>query len=259
MEQKVVELHNLSRFKRLLAVGDIHGDYSALLCLLKIADLNEDLMVFLGDYADRGKQGIEVIDTITKLSVDHPQNVFLLMGNHEKYTIEGEPTFHPSTLVEEVEDKGLLWQDYFQNILNPFIRRLKLAVIIPQQALFVHGGISTKISSLEDLKYPSEVIEQDILWSDPFEGVGEHPNAKRGGKGVEFGEDVTSMICERLGIKRIIRSHEPRLAMVGPYFSHGNRVVTVSSTGIKGGQPFVFEMNVNDLSDTTVLYLINKQ
>ena len=38
-----------------------------------------------------------------------------------------------------------------------------------------------------------------MLWSPPFEGLGEHSNYKRGGAGVEFGKDVSVKICERLG------------------------------------------------------------
>ncbi len=45
----------LGRLKRLIVVGDLHGDYNTLSSLLKVANLTEDGIVFLGDYADRGQ------------------------------------------------------------------------------------------------------------------------------------------------------------------------------------------------------------
>ena len=49
--------------KRLLAIGDIHGHLEKLSRLLEVvAPTDQDQMVFLGDYIDRGPQSREVID-----------------------------------------------------------------------------------------------------------------------------------------------------------------------------------------------------
>ena len=42
---------------------------------------------------------------------------------------------------------------------------------------------------------------------------------------------------------KIIRSHEPRKARNGPFFEHENRIVTVNSTSLYGGIPFVLNLN----------------
>ena len=246
----------LLRFGRLIVVGDIHGDIKALTALLSIFDENQDGILFLGDYADRGAYGTEVLKTLSDLREKNPKNVFLLKGNHEDYDEEGNPNFHPSTLRLEAERKGLNWQNYFQNTVKPIINEMYVAAIIPGHFLFVHGGISSKIKNLEDLANPTIEVEQDILWSDPFSGRGEKPNSKRGGVGVEFGCDITESVCEKLGIKRIFRSHEPQKAMRKPNYMHNRRVVTISSTSVYGGFPFAISFKPTNFSTFKLIHLL---
>lgn len=224
-------------------VGDLHGDYPTLLRLLKICNLAKDCLIFLGDYADRGSYGVEVIETVSDLAIEYPMNVFLLKGNHEDYTHRGEPTFFPSNLREEVESKRGTWEKYFQKKYKLFLSQLVLAVVLKGKLLFVHGGVSSKVDSLEKLKDPSREVEKIVLWSDPFDGLGERLNYKRGGVGVEFGADITKLVCGQLGVFKIIRSHEPRKAPNGPVYSHENKIVTINSTSIYGGNPFVLRIN----------------
>lgn len=220
-------------------VGDLHGDYESLTALLKLVDLDGDLLVFLGDYADRGADGVEVIRTVAQLRKEHPKNVLALMGNHEDFTESGEPNFNPCTLIHEAQAKTGSWQTYFQNELNPFIDTLPLCAFVPNNALLVHGGVSSKLHGIGDLKVPSEELKADLLWSDPFDDAGEHPNYSRGA-GVEFGADVSEAVCKALGVGRIIRSHQPQLAATKPYLMHEGRVVTLNATTVYGGSPFVY-------------------
>lgn len=226
-------------YSRVGVVGDLHGDYKALQAILATVDLDSDLLVFLGDYADRGSDGVEVIRTIKALRQLHPKNVVALMGNHEDYTTEGVPNFNPCTLIGEAEVKTGSWGLYFLNELKPFIGSLSLCALIAGNALLVHGGVSSKIKGADDLKEPSDEIRMDLLWSDPIEGEGEDPNWSRGA-GVEFGADVSAAVCRALGVERIIRSHQPQLAAAGPYVMHEGRVVTVNATSVYGGVPFVY-------------------
>jgi hypothetical protein len=224
--------------KRIAVIGDLHGDYKTLLYILKVIKLSEDFVIFLGDYADRGLRGIETIKKIDFLIQTYPKNIIALKGNHEDYNKTGLPNFSPWTLLQEAQKKIGDWKSYFVNEFRPFINRLYLAAVIPNETLFVHGGISSKLLKLEDLLIPQRALEQDILWSDPFEGYGERANHR--GVGVEFGANVTSDVCNHLKLKRIIRSHQPTLAMSEPIYSHAGKVVTVNSTRVYGGSPFVF-------------------
>ena len=257
MVSQLIELdqNNLLKFRQLLVVGDLHGDIDSLYSILKIFDPSRDCIIFLGDYADRGTSGVKVIDTIDKLFMRHPKRIFLLRGNHEYYNDAGEPGFFPCDLISEVEDTKDTWQNYYKNHLKPFLQKLKLSMIIPENLLFVHGGISSRIGALDDLRFPSESVIEDVLWSDPFQGFGERPNLKRGGEGVEFGSDVTSKICELLGVKRIIRSHEPLKAQHGPSFTHDRKLITVNSTRVYGGSPFVLSFNPSRLSKPNAIKL----
>jgi hypothetical protein len=87
-------------------------------------------------------------------------------------------------------------------------------------------------------------IEKDILWSDPIEKHGEYPS--RRGVGVKFGPDITDVVINRIGVRVIIRSHQPTIALSDPYYSHGGRVMTISSTSVYNGNPFYLEINNMD-------------
>jgi diadenosine tetraphosphatase ApaH/serine/threonine PP2A family protein phosphatase len=235
-ESVIVEPGN---YRWVAVIGDLHGDIKALTALLKPIDLSADLLVFLGDYADRGEYGVETVRKVAELQREHSENVLALMGNHEDYSDAGEPNFSPATLIEEAQAKTGSWDTYFQKELKPFIDNLHLCALIPNNALLVHGGVSSKIKGIDDLKSPSEELRIDLLWSDPMDGDGEAPNYRRGA-GVEWGADVSEVVCRALGVGRIIRSHEPQRAMSGPAIVHGVRVVTVSATSVYGGAPFVY-------------------
>jgi serine/threonine protein phosphatase 1 len=72
-------------YKRILAVGDVHGMYEKLITLMEKIQFNpaEDLLIFLGDYIDRGSQPLECLDYVKALSITHPGRVVPLLGNHE--------------------------------------------------------------------------------------------------------------------------------------------------------------------------------
>lgn len=77
-----------------LLQGDLHGDIHSLLAVVsrwqergwlegfqvKSPDVH---VIFLGDYTDRGRYGIEVIYTLLRLKIASPERVHLVRGNHE--------------------------------------------------------------------------------------------------------------------------------------------------------------------------------
>lgn len=68
-----------------LVISDIHGYHNQLEDALANADYQEnDRLIFLGDYTDRGSQSRQVMELL--LSLKNPANVFL-RGNHEEYLI----------------------------------------------------------------------------------------------------------------------------------------------------------------------------
>ena len=71
--------------KRMLAIGDIHGCFGELIQLMEIINFNpaDDVLIFLGDYIDRGYKDFETVKYLHDLRKQHPKSVFLLKGNHE--------------------------------------------------------------------------------------------------------------------------------------------------------------------------------
>ena len=76
-------------YKRILAVGDIHGMYDKLTSLMEKIQFSpaDDLLIFLGDYIDRGPQSLECLDYVMNLYKQYPERVVPLLGNHEAMCI----------------------------------------------------------------------------------------------------------------------------------------------------------------------------
>ena len=72
---------------RTFAIGDIHGRLDLLEDLVgRIEPGKEDILVFLGDYIDRGPRIVETIDYLIDLAKEVP--CIFLRGNHEDMFLE---------------------------------------------------------------------------------------------------------------------------------------------------------------------------
>ena len=77
----------------IFAIGDIHGCLKQLVTLQdKIFNYpqynkEEDLLLYLGDYIDRGPNSKDVINHILQLQTEGIKSIFL-MGNHEQFMID---------------------------------------------------------------------------------------------------------------------------------------------------------------------------
>jgi serine/threonine protein phosphatase 1 len=73
-----------SAMSRYFAIGDIHGCLDKLRKLLGLIDVDweNDTVVFMGDYIDRGPDSKRVVDYVLELRKKHEQ-VVCLKGNHE--------------------------------------------------------------------------------------------------------------------------------------------------------------------------------
>ena len=236
----------LRTFHRIIVVGDLHGDFPSFKRVEAIFNPASDLLLFLGDYGDRGSKSIQVINGVNNLLDHYPEQVIALLGNHEDYSESGKPNFSPCTLIDEVVSHQGSWELYFREVLSPFLRQLYLSAMIPHHVLFVHGGISRQITEKKDLIEPSQDVVEDILWSDPANLNGEYPNHR--GAGVEFGSDITRLVCQHLDISNIIRAHDPRKVPEGPCVQHNGHVITVNSSSVYGGRPFVFILPTKHVS-----------
>ena len=75
-------------YKRILAIGDIHGEWDKFLSVYDKIAFNppEDLLVFVGDYVDRGPKPLEVLDWMTAHAED--PNIVMLRGNHDQLMLD---------------------------------------------------------------------------------------------------------------------------------------------------------------------------
>lgn len=86
---------------RLIAIGDIHGQLEKLRKLLGIVrPIQNDKLVFLGDYIDRGPDSKGVVDCLMELA-DQVPCVFL-RGNHEQMMLD--------TLASDAPDRLPSWK-----------------------------------------------------------------------------------------------------------------------------------------------------
>jgi len=68
--------------KKIFVIGDIHGKFHKLSKLIEKLPLDKDsMLIFLGDYTDRGKSSFEVIDYLIELK--NRYNCIFIKGNHE--------------------------------------------------------------------------------------------------------------------------------------------------------------------------------
>lgn len=93
---------------RIVAVGDLHGDYNQYVKILKINQLVDDELkwvggethfVQLGDVTDRGPDSLKIINhlkALTKQAKKQGGRVHVLIGNHEAMNIQGDLRYvHP--------------------------------------------------------------------------------------------------------------------------------------------------------------------
>lgn len=77
----------MKKHKRIIAIGDVHGEIHKLKNLFEKISLKEsDTVIFLGDYIDRGEDSRGVIDFV--LSLKDKCNLVTLKGNHEMFAMD---------------------------------------------------------------------------------------------------------------------------------------------------------------------------
>ncbi|MEN6542648.1 metallophosphoesterase family protein [Parvibaculum sp.] len=170
---------------RVYAIGDIHGRDDLLGNMLRRIDADahayppaRNVLVFLGDYVDRGLQSKQVLDRLTAHPLSGFETVYL-KGNHEAAMLEflrdanfgrtwkyygGLETLHSYGITEltlsDNPDDFEQAQQHLQRVLPPahrhFLETLQPSIEIGDY-FFVHAGVAPGISL-------SRQVEDDLLW-----------------------------------------------------------------------------------------------
>jgi len=187
--------------------GDIHGQFHDLIRLFEYGGQPpESNYLFLGDYVDRGKQGIETITLLLAYKVKYPENFFLLRGNHECANISRIYGFFDEC---KRRYNAKIWK-HFCDVFNC----MPVSGVIDNKIMCMHGGLSPDLKQLDQvrrLERPTDVPDSgiicDLLWADPQKGIaGWEPNDR--GVSWVFGPDVVSSFLARHDLDLVVRAHQ---------------------------------------------------
>jgi protein phosphatase len=224
-----------------IVVGDLHGDLETLTQILDVSEFFQkaqngkpSMLVFLGDYGDRGILSPEVYHVVMTLKTSFPERVILLRGNHEgPDDLLASPHDLPIHLHNKFGERST--EAYAK--LKQLFSQLHTAVTIGESYILLHGGVPSQAKSRDDLayahvKHPRENYLEEILWSDPEESLkGTYPSPRGAGK--LFGQDVTERFLKMMNAAILIRGHEP--ADTGFKINHAGRILTIFS---RKGEPY---------------------
>lgn len=215
------------------AVGDLHGNLSALLTMEAALwpsgpALAAARLLFLGDYVDRGSHGTELMAYLLAAKLQRPDAVLMVRGNHETRDIQKMFTFYNECLVKYGENEGLkVW-----NAINNVFDVLPLAAVIDDKVFCCHGGIPPPwvcplITAIDKVPVPltkpaeQSSIAWELLWNDPIKpnkitatlqlelssNEGFAANTKRG-TGHVFDQTALDRFLVANQLSHVVRAHE---------------------------------------------------
>ncbi|EAY15012.1 Ser/Thr protein phosphatase, putative [Trichomonas vaginalis G3] len=199
-----------------IVVGDLHGSFQDLNFIIrKYGNPSNKLKyLFLGDYIDRGHTSIETILYLMCLKVLYPDFVTLLRGNHEFIGINKFYGFYDECINRLGNTEG---SAIFEAI-NETFPYLPLAAILPNGIFAVHGGISSHINTLDDIRKidrfqivdcSSSIVVTDLVWGDPRKlESGQLTAPSERGLGEKYSLSKTQQFLTKNNLTSIIRAHE---------------------------------------------------
>lgn len=179
-------------------IGDTHGDFDATKKVISRYLGSNNKVIFLGDYVDRGPQSMENINYLALLKSTYPEDIFLLMGNHEVHELIN---FYPADFWWSLDQE--LYARY-----TALLAKLPLAVTAQNGVLALHGALPDveKLSDINRINLGSEEWVR-VIWGDFQESRGRFLGGYVGRP--QFGRDYFNEIMQRFDKNLLIRSHQP--------------------------------------------------
>ncbi|KAI3408173.1 hypothetical protein GPALN_012021 [Globodera pallida] len=237
--------------------GDVHGQYSDVLRMFnKIGyPTGDKKYMFIGDFVDRGNQSLEVAVLLMSYMVKYADTFVLLRGNHEVASANTKYGFKTEIESRYGEAEG---KDIHRRF-NKAFALLPFAGLVGNKILCMHGGISPRINSLQQLRnlnrsiidrLPDDTAEKDLLWADPNENITGIIFNKARHTSIYFGMDVVDTILKRLDIDRIVRAHQ--VWDEGIKYFAGGRLISVFSAARYQGKKHNTAVVLNVTADLNI-------
>ena len=195
---------------RVTIVGDLHGNIRDTIRIITASNwlMSDTILLFLGDYVDRGDFSVEVVTLLLSLMLEFPNRVYLLRGNHEFKDLNKNYGFQ----MQVCEDFGddTLWTQF-----NSVFDYLSIAAIVNGNIFCVHGGISKHMKKLTQISTMQKPITSctesqllcDLMWSDPNPEYPYFQESARG-YGSLFGCVASLRFTKEFSFKNVIRAHQ---------------------------------------------------
>jgi len=196
-------------------VGDTHGDLEASMKVVeKFLPDENNILIFLGDYVDRGNFQLENVLFLFRLKQDYPNRIILLRGNHEEEEMNKSYGFHDLLYMKYMGKSYEIFQQFQQTFAQ-----LPFCILTWNRIFGLHGGIPISmegevisLKEIEQVKRGLTHLEQfdpitaQLLWNDPREIHGTAPSDR--GIGFFYGQDKFEEFILFNKIDLVIRSHE---------------------------------------------------
>jgi hypothetical protein len=210
----------------LLVLGDLHGCYTCLKAALLQADFfgkleafrkdparaPHPLLVFLGDYIDRGRYSYDgILRAALRLYLTAPDHVFLLRGNHEHYIERDGRLMSPVWPAEALVSLAPIAPP---ELLAAQMRLFDWlpSVLAFEQILFVHAGMPREDTltgrpfQLSSLNEPE--LRYQMAWSDPSDAEHVPLELQKANARFPFGRMQFNTFMSKVGCTVMIRGHE---------------------------------------------------
>ncbi|MBI9012585.1 MAG: metallophosphoesterase [Clostridiales bacterium] len=148
MVQKAIDIEIKDNY-RVVAISDVHGHYNVLENLLEKVNLkDEDYLVIIGDFINKGVDSYNTLEIIKKLSTR--KNTIILKGNHE---MNIERVMSSGEKFASIED--LLHNEYYETLIHSMMRELNVDFLdfdkIDDLYIFLHNKRKVDIKFISDL------------------------------------------------------------------------------------------------------------
>lgn len=253
---------------KIYVIGDIHGYHDKLTAVLQATGLITDAgqwcgddatLWFMGDYTDRGPDGIAVIELVMRLQMETEADggrVVALLGNHDIQLLAAHRFRHrPSTGPGKTfltdwqrnggvaNDLALLNRRHIEWLSNLPLMALEAGrlLIHADAQLYVEYGDS--VDAVNDTFYDLLHSDDDLAWDKVLSQFSEHR---------AFYQQVPRVLdlLERFGGQQVIHGHtpinsvkwQPADQVIAPLVYADGLCVNVDGGMYKGGPGFLYEL-----------------